>query len=106
MPVEHAYLVTLANPRSPVAEAYRTLRTNIQLSSIDNPVKSLLVTSAGADEGKSTTIANLAVTFAQAGNQVLLVDCDLRRPSLHTLFGLPNEKGVTLPEQPASAPRW
>jgi capsular exopolysaccharide synthesis family protein len=95
LPVEHADLVTLANPRSPVAEAYRTLRTNIQLSSIDNPVKSLLVTSAGADEGKSTTIANLAVTFAQAGNQVLLVDCDLRRPSLHTLFGLPNEKGVT-----------
>jgi capsular exopolysaccharide synthesis family protein len=95
LPVEHAELVTLANPRSPVAEAYRTLRTNIQLSSIDNPIKSLLVTSAGADEGKSTTIANLAVTFAQAGNQVLLVDCDLRRPSLHTLFGLSNEKGVT-----------
>lgn len=91
----HADLVTLVNPRSSVAEAYRTLRTNIQLSSLDRPIKSLLVTSAGADEGKSTTLANLAVTFAQAGTRTLLVDCDLRRPSLHTLFGSGNEVGVT-----------
>ena len=95
MPVDHADLVTLANPRSPVAEAFRTLRTNIQLSSLDRPVRSLLVTSAGSDEGKSTTLANLGVAFAQAGTRTLLVDCDLRRPSLHALFGVANERGLT-----------
>jgi capsular exopolysaccharide synthesis family protein len=95
MPVDHADLVTLANPRSPVAEAYRTLRSNIQLSSLDRPVRSLLVTSASPDEGKSTTLANLGVTFAQAGTRTLLVDCDLRRPSLHTLFGVANDRGLT-----------
>jgi capsular exopolysaccharide synthesis family protein len=95
MPVDHADLVTLANPRSPVSEAFRTLRTNIQLSSLDNPVRSLLVTSASPNEGKSTTLANLAVTFAQGGTRTLLIDCDLRRPSLHTLFGVGNERGLT-----------
>lgn len=95
MPVDQAALVTLSNPRSPVAEAFRTLRTNIQLSSIDRPVRSLLVTSASPDEGKSTTLANLAVAFAQGGTRTLLIDCDLRRPSLHTLFGLPSERGLT-----------
>jgi capsular exopolysaccharide synthesis family protein len=107
MPVEHADLVTLANPHSPVAEAYRTLRTNIQLSSLDRPVRSLLVTSAGSDEGKSTTLANLAVTFAQVGTRTLLVDCDLRRPSLHGLFGVGNERGLTsmlLAEDRAASP--
>src|SRR5262245_28092358 len=95
MPVDHADLVTLANPRSPVAEAFRTLRSNIQLSSLDRPVRSLLVTSAGPDEGKSTTLANLGVTFAQGGTRTLLVDCDLRRPSLHSLFGVANDRGLT-----------
>jgi capsular exopolysaccharide synthesis family protein len=78
-----------------VSEAYRTLRTNIQLSNVDNPIRSLLVASAGQDEGKSTTLANLAVTFAQAGNRVVLIDCDLRRPTLHKLFGATNDKGLT-----------
>ena len=95
MSVEPSELVTLADPRSPVAEAYRTLRANIALSSLDHPVRSLLLTSAGPDEGKSTTIANLAVAFAQAGSRVILVDCDLRRPSLSRLFGLPNDRGLT-----------
>jgi capsular exopolysaccharide synthesis family protein len=95
MPVDHADLVTLANPRSPVSEAFRTLRTNIQLSSLDSPVRSMLVTSASPDEGKSTTLANLGVTFAQGGTRTLLIDCDLRRPSLHTLFGIGNERGLT-----------
>jgi capsular exopolysaccharide synthesis family protein len=88
-------LVTLSSPRSAAAEAYRTLRTNIQLSSIDSPIRALLVTSASADEGKSTTLANLAVAFAQAGQRVVLVDSDLRRPSLHTIFGAANERGLT-----------
>ena len=91
----NAELVTLANPRSAVAEAYRTLRTNIQLSSLDQPLRTLLVASAGPDEGKSTTLANLAVAFAQAGRRTILVDSDLRRPSLHTLLGSPNDRGLT-----------
>jgi non-specific protein-tyrosine kinase len=91
----NADLITLASPRSAVAEAYRTLRTNLQLSSLDQPLRTLLVASAGADEGKSTTLANLAVTFAQAGRRTILVDSDLRRPSLHGLFGTPNDRGLT-----------
>jgi len=88
-------LIALRDPRSPAAEAYRTLRTNIQFSSLDKPLHTLLATSSAPDEGKSTTVANLAVTLAQAEQRVILVDCDLRRPSLHTLFGVPNEAGLT-----------
>jgi len=88
-------LIALRDPRSPAAEAYRTLRTNIQFSSLDKPLQTLLATSTAPDEGKSTTIANLAVTMAQAEQRVILVDCDLRRPTLHTLFDLPNETGLT-----------
>lgn len=88
-------LVALRDPRSVAAEAYRTLRTNIQFSSLDKPLHTLLVTSTSADEGKSTTLANLAVTMAQAEQRVILVDCDLRRPSLHTFFNLQNEVGLT-----------
>lgn len=88
-------LVALRDPRSPAAEAYRTLRTNIQFSSLDKPLRTLLATSSAPDEGKSTTVANLAITMAQAEQRVILVDCDLRRPSLHELFGLPNETGLT-----------
>ncbi len=88
-------LVTIRDPRSPAAEAYRTLRTNIQFASLDRPLRTLLATSSAPDEGKSTTIANIAVTIAQSERRVLLVDCDLRRPTLHTMFGLPNEAGLT-----------
>jgi capsular exopolysaccharide synthesis family protein len=95
MSLEIESLVTIADPRSPVSEAYRTLRTNIQFSSLDRPVRTLLVTSTSAAEGKSTTIANLAVTFASAGNEVVLVDSDLRRPSLDRIFGLNNGQGLT-----------
>ena len=77
------------------AEAYRVLRTNIQFSTIDSPGQTLLVTSANPGEGKSTTAANLALVMAQAGKKVVLVDSDLRRPSLHRLFGLSNEQGLT-----------
>ena len=88
-------LVTLSDPRSPVAEAYRTLRTNIEFSSLDRSLHTLLVTSPSPNEGKSTTLANLAVTMAQAEKKTILVDADLRRPGLHTLFGVGNEAGLT-----------
>jgi len=78
-----------------VSEAYRALRTNLSFSSLDTPIRSLVVTSPAPDEGKSTTIANLAVTMAQGGKQTILIDCDLRRPSLHELFGLKPEPGLT-----------
>ena len=88
-------LITLRDPRSPASEAYRTLRTNIQFSSLDKPLHTLLATSTSPDEGKSTTIANLAVAMAQSEQRVVLVDCDLRRPTLHTLFGMANDVGLT-----------
>lgn len=88
-------LVTLLDPRSQVAEAYRTLRTNIQFSSLEKPVKTLLLTSARPGEDKSVAIANLAVTFAQLGSRVILVDADLRRPSQHSIFGVANDQGLT-----------
>jgi len=88
-------LITLTDPRSPVSEAYRTLRTNLSFSGLDEPIRSLVVTSPAPDEGKSTTIANLAVTMAQGGRKTILVDCDLRRPTLHTLFDLKPEPGLT-----------
>ncbi len=88
-------LVTITDPRSPAAEAYRTLRTNLSFYSLDQPIHTLVVTSPAAGEGKSTAIANLAVTMAQSGRHTILVDCDLRRPSLHELFGLPMAPGLT-----------
>jgi capsular exopolysaccharide synthesis family protein len=88
-------LITLTDPRSPVSEAYRTLRTNLEFLSLDEPLRTLVVTSPGAEEGKSTALANLAVTLAQGGKRVILVDCDLRRPTQHTLFDLDNTAGLT-----------
>ena len=88
-------LITLTDPRSPVSEAYRTLRTNLSFFSLDNPIRSLVVTSPAADEGKNRLVANLAVTMAQSGRRTVLVDCDLRRPSLHGFFDLESEPGLT-----------
>ncbi len=88
-------LITISNPRSPISEAYRTLRTNLQFASLDKPLRTLLVTSPGPEEGKSTMLANLAVTIAQGEKKVILADCDLRRPSLHRLFGLLQQPGLT-----------
>jgi non-specific protein-tyrosine kinase len=88
-------LVMMQAPRSAAAEAYRTLSTNIQFSSLDRDVKTLLVTSVGADEGKSIVLANLAITMAEAGRRVVVVDCDLRRPALHDVFGLKDQPGLT-----------
>jgi capsular exopolysaccharide synthesis family protein len=88
-------VVAYTHPRSPAAEAFRTLRTNIQFASLDRPVRRLLFTSAGPDEGKSLVIANLAVTMAGAGGRVVVVDGDLRRPSQHEIFHLDNARGLT-----------
>ena len=88
-------LVTLSDPRSPAAEAFRTLRTNLIFSSLDKPLTTLLVTSAALDESKSITLANLAVTMAQGGRKTIVVDCDLRRPHLHELFGVSDRPGLT-----------
>lgn len=91
----NATLALLTHPKSVAAEAYRTLRTNVQFASLDQPLRTLLITSPGPEEGKTTTLANLGIAFAQAGTRVLLVDCDLRRPSLHVLFDVANERGLT-----------
>jgi protein-tyrosine kinase len=88
-------LIAETDPRSPASEAYRTLRTNIQFAGLDQPCRSIVVTSATAGEGKTTTAANLGVVVAQAGSRVCLVDSDLRRPSLHRVFGLDNARGLT-----------
>lgn len=88
-------LITVEHPKAPISEAYRVLRTNLQFSSLDTPLRTLLVTSPNPVEGKSTTAANLAVVISQAGKSVILVDSDLRRPVLHRIFGLSNEQGLT-----------
>ncbi|MGQ9889089.1 MAG: CpsD/CapB family tyrosine-protein kinase [Aggregatilineales bacterium] len=90
-----ANLITLTEPRSAAAEAYRTLRTNLMFSSVENPIKTLVVTAPAQGEGKSLVLANLAVTFAQSGHRTILVDSDLRRPTQHTLWGLDNARGLT-----------
>ncbi len=89
-----ATLVTKYTPRSHVSEAYRSLRTNIQFSRIDDPLKTVVISSAAPSEGKSTTAANLAITTAITGIRTLLVDADLRRPVIHSLFGLEREPGI------------
>jgi non-specific protein-tyrosine kinase len=92
---DESKLVTITDPRTPTSEAYRVLRTAIQFSVVDKKNSILLLTSGVPSEGKSTTAGNLAIVLAQAGNNVLLIDGDLRRPSQHTIFNLPNKRGVT-----------
>jgi tyrosine-protein kinase Etk/Wzc len=90
-----AHLITHTNPFSSIAEAYRQLRTNVQYSRIDSSMCTILVTSANPTEGKSTTLSNLAIAFAQAGKKVLMVDTDFRKPNLHTEFDLEQSPGIT-----------
>lgn len=87
-------LVTIMEPDGPAAEAYRTLRTNLIYALVDNPPEAVVITSSGPREGKSTVCANLGVVLAQADRRTLILDCDLRRPSVHDIFGLRNVWGL------------
>ena len=88
-------LLTQREPRSAFSESFRTLRTNLQFSGFDRPLRTILVTSPQPTEGKSTVVANLGVVLAQAGRRVIVVDTDLRRPILHHIFGQNNDWGLT-----------
>lgn len=90
-----ATLVMLQDPRSAAAEAFRTLRTNLLFAALEKPLQTVLVTSPAPDDGKSVTLANLAVTMAQGGHRTIVVDADMRLPAQHTLWSLPNEAGLT-----------
>lgn len=88
-------MITHIDPKSTISEQYRTLRTNITFSETDTPLRTILATSSGPGEGKSTTVANTAIVFAQAGKKVLLVDADMRKPTVHYTFQLSNHIGLT-----------
>lgn len=88
-------LISIKNPKSPISEAYRGIRTSIEFSNIDKEIKTITVTSTKQNEGKSTVIVNLAVTFANLDKRVLILDGDLRNPSVHKMLGVSNAKGLT-----------
>ena len=87
-------LVTVLNPNSAASEADRTVRTSLLYSQVDAPPKVIVITSPGNQEGKSTICANLGVVLAQAGKNTLVMDCDLRKPAMHKIFGMRNHYGV------------
>ena len=87
-------VVTYFKPLHPISESYRNLRTNINLSTADKQIKSILITSPGSTEGKTTIVSNLAVTYANMGKKTLIVDCDLRRSRVHREFGLHRKTGL------------
>ncbi|MZQ74582.1 MAG: polysaccharide biosynthesis tyrosine autokinase [Peptoclostridium sp.] len=88
-------LIVLNKPKSPVSEAYRGIRTNIQFANVDKNIKTILVTSSKQGEGKTTTVSNIAITMADLGKKTVIIDCDLRRPRLHKAFGITNVGGIT-----------
>lgn len=93
--IERPSLITLTRPSAVISEQFRTIRTNIQFSMVDKNLKTLTITSAGPGAGKSTISANLAVTFAAQGKKVLLVDADMRKPTVHKTFKVKNHDGLT-----------
>jgi non-specific protein-tyrosine kinase len=88
-------LITLTDPRSSAAEAYRTLRTNLTFAALDKPIETLVVSSVAHNDKKSIAAANLAVAIAQGERKTILIDADLRRPALDDIFGVPNTTGLT-----------
>lgn len=94
-PNNRRHLIAAIDPRSPISEAYRSLRTNVDFSSIDGKIQVIMVTSAGPGEGKSTTIGNLAITYAQAERKVVLIDADMRKPIEHHTFQVSNRLGLS-----------
>ncbi|MGC8782211.1 MAG: CpsD/CapB family tyrosine-protein kinase [Anaerolineae bacterium] len=97
-------LIALTDPASPVAEAYRRLRANLTAAGKTMPLQAVLMAAAGPDDRKAQVVANLAVTFARVGTRVVLVDCDLRRPAQHALFGVDNTVGVAAALERADGP--
>ncbi|BBI31764.1 CpsD/CapB family tyrosine-protein kinase [Cohnella abietis] len=95
MSANNRKIITYENPFSPISEAYKTLRTNLHWSSIDRPVQTILVTSTEKNTGKSLTVVNMAVSFAQLGKKVVIVDCDLRKPTQHEYFMKSNRNGLS-----------
>jgi tyrosine-protein kinase Etk/Wzc len=89
-----SHLISHANPKSPIAESYRSVRTSIQFAAADKDVKTVLILSSVPQEGKSTTSTNIAITLAQAGNKTVFIDCDLRRPVAHNTFNIGKEPGL------------
>jgi len=94
-PGDVPHLVTREDPHSPAAESYRGLRTAVQFFAVDRAMRSVMVTSPRPGEGKTTTATNLAVASARAGQRVMLIDCDLRKPQVHLFFGVTNDVGFT-----------
>ncbi|QHS23486.1 CpsD/CapB family tyrosine-protein kinase [Virgibacillus sp. MSP4-1] len=88
-------IIAHRNPKSPISEQYRSIRTNLQFASVDRELQTLVITSSGPSEGKSLTTANVAVVFAQQGKKVLLVDADLRKPTVHYTFQVDNTTGLS-----------
>ena len=88
-------LISINNPKSPISEAYRGIRTSIEFSNIDEELKTITVTSTKQNEGKSTVMANLAVSFANLDKKVLILEGDLRNPTVHKMFGVSNIRGIT-----------
>lgn len=88
-------IITVSQPRAPVSEAYRSVRTNLQFSGVDKPLRTLLITSASPSDGKTSVVANLSTVMAHNNKEIAVIDCDLRRPTIHKVFGLTNRLGLS-----------